>query len=44
MAVILGIIYLDQLVRLGDKLGASLQEPGIGDLGLVEDALDVGIC
>ena len=28
---------LDELIRLRDKLGAGLEEPWVGDLGLVED-------
>ena len=33
---------LDQLVGLCDELGAGGQQPRVGGLGLVEDALDVG--
>ena len=33
---------LDQLVRLCDELCTALQQPRIGDLGLAQDALDVG--
>lgn len=31
---------LDELVRLRNEFGASLEQPGVGDLGLVEDVLD----
>lgn len=34
---------LDELIGLCDELGASLEEPRVGDLGLVEDVLDVGV-
>lgn len=34
---------LDQLIRLSDELGAGLEKPGVGDLGLVENVLDVDI-
>lgn len=34
---------LDQLIGLRNELGTSLEEPGVGDLGLVQDTLDVGI-
>lgn len=34
---------LDQLIGLGDELDTGLENPGVGDLGLVEDILDVGI-
>lgn len=34
---------LDELVRLRDELGIGLQQPGVGDLGLVQDILNLGI-
>lgn len=34
---------LDELVGLCDKLGAVLEEPRVGDLGLVKDVGDVGV-
>jgi hypothetical protein len=34
---------LDELVWLCDELGAVLEEPGVGDLSLVQDILDVGV-
>ena len=34
---------LDELVGLRDELGAGLEEPGVGDLGLVQDVFDAGI-
>jgi hypothetical protein len=34
---------LDELIGLRDELGALLEEPGVGDLGLVQDILDVGV-
>lgn len=34
---------LDELIGLCDELGAVLEEPREGDLGLVEDVLDVGV-
>ena len=32
---------LDQLIWLGDELGAGNEEPWVGDLGLVEDVVDI---
>lgn len=32
-----------QHVWLGDELGAGLEQPRVGDLGLVEDTLHIGI-
>lgn len=34
---------LDELIGLRDEPGALLEEPGVGDLGLVQDILDVGV-
>lgn len=34
---------LDQLVGLRDELGTGMKKPRIGDFGLVQDILDVGI-
>ncbi len=34
---------LNELIGLCDELGAVLEEPREGDLGLVEDVLDVGV-
>ena len=34
---------LDQLIWLCDKLGTGLEKPWIGDLGLVQNVLDLGI-
>lgn len=34
---------LDELIGLCDELGAVLEEPRVGDLGLVQDILNVGI-
>ncbi len=34
---------LDELIWLRDELGAVLEEPGVGDLGLVQDILNVDI-
>ena len=33
----------DELVGFGDEAGAAVQQPGIGGLGLVEDAANVGV-
>lgn len=34
---------LDELIGLRDELGAGLEKPGVGDLGLVQDGLDAGV-
>ena len=34
---------LDQLIGLGDEAGAILEEPRVGDLSLVENAVHIGI-
>jgi len=34
---------LDQLIGLCDELGALVEEPRVGDLGLVEDIVHVGV-
>jgi hypothetical protein len=34
---------LDELIGLRDELGIRLEEPRVGDLGLVQNILDVGI-
>lgn len=34
---------LDELIGLCDELGAILEQPRVGDLGLVEDVLNVGV-
>lgn len=34
---------LDELIGLCDELGTALEQPRVGDLGLVQDVLDIGV-